>query len=232
MARVSVGSIERALKAAGFAMQLLPHEMACVRPAPLEDLYERIEIVPVGSGDTVVINAAVSVVRCARAQFRGLVVPGGLEELCTDPENGRVSLESEVAVHDWLERLERIAPSRSRELALRAGPTLLASTSQARTTARRAMQELAPDLPREALVAALSEPQRKRYEWLLHQQFVVGSEELRDEYEWAVAALSVLGALDSLATDAAFWPIRLVVDRRLGGDCNPTRGSGRFSAPC
>jgi hypothetical protein len=119
-------SIVDALRVHGFREQRLPQGLFLVRPND-SGLAERIELFPAGSplGRTVLVRMAICAVLRAAVQLKGLIIPGGLEDLCSDPQNGRVHFSSHHDQDKWAERLASVAPDRVRRLAQTRGQNSL-----------------------------------------------------------------------------------------------------------
>jgi len=66
-----------------------------------------------------------------------LIVRGGFEDLCTDPENGKVSFVTNEEIEAWIERLALAAPGRPARLVRQEGDALLETTERVRSQANR-----------------------------------------------------------------------------------------------
>ena len=239
--------VVKALSAAGFALQERGGDWKFVARTAVKGMYERIELVHTVKKGVYVFGVAISVVRDVRTGFRGLVESGGWEELCKDPENGRISFESLEAQSAWLERVVEAAPERFARLVSDRADALLSRTASARASA----EQVFVDIVHPALVQGSSldvaEKDSAYCKRLLATPFVVGCPELHAEYDLAVRALllshdpdvvqlaslerkgnSPQASLDSMLSvpDHPIWKIRLLVDRivqeqREAGVCLP-----------
>jgi hypothetical protein len=227
------------LHSSSFELQRCGSEIAFVRSSESSDLFERLELTPVGRRkEAVVLSVALAAVWDIRAQFRGLVARGGLSELCNDPENGRVIFSANTDVQAWIERLAEVGPSHVRSFAQQEAHNLWENTQVARIAARNAFAlHVGPQVTDLlASTVSLSHEQRRVVEHALTRPFVIGSDDLAPEYKAAVAALVLSGDSDVLhlgqatvgegrrmplirqmqeVPERTIWKIRLVVDMIL-----------------
>lgn len=206
------------MKRAGFSVHLRRNGPYFVRESEREGLFEWIQLDVAGRRNEVIVPMmAVAVVHLIETQYQGLRLSGGLEELHSE-EEGRVRFGSRDEWHRWGERLVAIAPERAREFAARCGDRLLAETQIERDAALRVYEEvIRPFLsiePRGSLERAVKEEQRSGLRSLLERPMVVGSEELRTEYEMAVAAFLIAKDADiSRLAENVATPPRDAVER-------------------
>lgn len=220
----------------GFLVQREDGDLYFVRPSHRNDLFESIELLFAGrKNDVILPGIDLAVVRSVAVRFSGLVEGDGLEEMCTDPENGRVHFSGSHEVLPWIERLVEIAPTKARTLAHERGEELLLRTEVARTAAERAFEQfVAPVLPRGlGALAAATDKQREIVSNLSSRPMVIGSKTLRAEYVAALTALTLaedpdlchLGQVAVLESrglglirqmkevpDHVMWKIRILVD--------------------
>jgi hypothetical protein len=217
-------------------MQSDPNAVTFVRPSTTASLFERVECVYLGNTrETLAVSVALSTVQHMAVQLRGLFVRDGWPEVCSDPENGRVALQTAKEVTNWLTRLVGLAPERFERLEREKAAALLSTTKEAREWAGVVAGTIVGPTLRNALrepFADLTEEQKKMAEAMMQLPLVVSSDELRNAYSVAVAAMIHAGddaivravnmpiAIDKIARLGSVpnelnWRIRLLVDRIL-----------------
>lgn len=249
MVKPSRSAIAKSLKPHGFDEEHVDDDLILVRPSEKKDLFERIEVAFAGrEQDVIVLSMSLSVVRWARTQYKGLILRGGLQELCSNPDSGKVRFASRAEESGWIERFAILAPQRVHEFAVLRGDELLLATQAARDRASTLydtfiVPTLASRDPDRDLMKGLTTQQRAQATNLLARPLVIGSPQLRWQYETAIAAL-VLGEDEDVlsvankpgpeATSAlerisrmgempltVMWKTRLLVDLMLR--CNGSR---------
>ena len=227
---------KRAFDSVGFELQEDANgDLIFVRPCESLRLYERVEIDYVGrKNDAVVVGCAVSLVENVANQCKGLVVRGGLEDYCTEPDDGRVRFASLEEQHLWLERLTRGIDGRFAEFTPVEGERLLKETESLRADVDRVYRGAVAT--GSAGSAATQSEQAADVGLILKQPLVMGPEELATYYKRAVTALVLMKdddvretvrkvrsgpPPDSIVTAMQVVPIiviqkvRLLVDRML-----------------
>lgn len=238
MAVIDLIAIGRTLNSLGFeATRISGHEWVCVRPSVDASLFERIELLVPDRAPVLMLNVAVSVIRDIRLNFRGLTVRGDLEELCDEPENGRVhGLEDTRRLAVWLKSLETVAPRRAREHCAEKGPGLLEATFEIRAAATKALKQvLAAGGPSQEAVSALlttaTPDEEASVSRVLKRQQVQPDPTLEEVFRVAILALlrTEDGSVMSLASSSPPRPtlqarsllphqtIRVVADFMLRG---------------
>lgn len=190
----------RALAPYSFVAQAVGPDLYLVRKSQISGLYELVEFEVAGRrSEAVVVGLAIAVGAKVETQFKGLRESGGLPEVCTDPENGRVEPRSLKEAESWATHVGRIAPDRVSALAEERGPLILERTAVARNVADHAFRTViapASDLP--AILHGVSSEQRTLVDNALSRPFTVPSNELQPAALAAVAALVRIGDPDVL----------------------------------
>jgi hypothetical protein len=184
-----------------FSSQWSDDDFYLVRPSHKNGLFERIEMLGGLRQDSFLIAMSLSIVHSVRIGFRGHRVGGGLAELCTHPtRDDLVVFDSAADAERWLDRLTAAAPSKLRAFADARGDQFLSETAAARAEALRVFSEVVrPVLDTDGLKALAALPpadQRELIRRLHDRPFVLGTDDLRAEYEAAVTALVLVDDAD------------------------------------
>lgn len=181
-----------------FVAQSEDRDLYMVRKGKMAGLFERVEFAVAGRGDEViVVSLAVSVVWHVVNQMKGLLQRGGLPEVCSDPDNGRVHLTSRKEAEAWAAKLGAIAPDRAAALAREQGPALLQNTEAARATAAKAFRmfiESTSDL--HSIRESASTEQKLTIDNALTRPFALPAPELKLVSSASIAALVRMGDPD------------------------------------
>ena len=175
-----------------------------VRRSEVPGLFERVDLEVAGQRDeAIVVGVRIAVVHAVPNQARGLLIPGGFREVCSDPENGRVELHSRGDAETWATRVGALAPARTAALARERGPELLRTTEPERQRAAEAFHEyIAPARELGALRAEASVGEQATIDNALTRPFAIPSPTTRRFAEAAIAALVRSGDPDVIALGA------------------------------
>ena len=219
-----------------FVAQSEDRDLYMVRKSEIAGLFERVELSVAGRGDEViVVGLAVSVVWRVVNQMRGLLQRGGLPEVCSDPDNGRIRLTSTGEAEAWATKVGAIAPERAAALAREQGPALLRTTEVARRSAAEAFRlfiESTSDL--HSIREEASTEQKVTIDNALTRPFAVPAPELNLAARASIAALVRMGDPDVIelgqmavspspdpsvrlqqlqsVSPLAIWKVRILID--------------------
>lgn len=194
----------RALAPHSFVAQHKGPDLYMVRRSEVPGLFERVDLEVAGQRDeAIVVGVRIAVVHAVPNQARGLLIPGGFREVCSDPENGRVELHSRGDAETWATRVGALAPARTAALARERGPELLRTTEPERQRAAEAFHEyIAPARELGALRAEASVGEQATIDNALTRPFAIPSPTTRRFAEAAIAALVRSGDPDVIALGA------------------------------
>jgi hypothetical protein len=217
-------------------------DLYMVRKSEVPGLFERAEFEVAGRRDEViVVGLSVSVVWRVVLRIRGLSQSGGLPEVCTDPDNGRVHLATKKDAEAWAAQVGAIAPDRAAALARDAGPALLRNTEAARTTANEAFRKFVASTSDLASIREEASTQQKvTIDNALTRPFAIPKPELQLVSSASIAALVRMGDADVIelgrvgmspspdpmvriqqlksVSDLAIWKVRILADLILQRD--------------
>ena len=232
----------QALGPHSFVAQSEDRDLYMVRKSEVPGLFERVEFEVAGRRDEViVVGLAVSVVWRVVTQMRGLAQSGGLPDVCTDPDNGRVRLTTKNEAEAWAAKVGAIAPDRAAAHARDQGPALLRTTEVARTTAAKAFRmfvESTSDL--HSIREEASTEQKRTIDNALSRPFAIPAPELQLVSCASISALVRMGDPDVIelgqiamspspdprvriqqlksVSDLAIWKVRILIDTILQRD--------------
>ncbi len=232
----------QALAPYSFVAQSEDRDLYMVRESEIAGIFERVEFEVAGRRDEViVVGLSVSVVWRVVNRMRGLSRPGGLPEVCTDPDNGRVRLTTQSEAEVWAAKVAAVAPERAAALARAHGPTLLQTTGVARTTAAEAFRvfvESTSDL--RSIREEASIEQKVTIDNALTRPFALPKPELQLVSSASIAARVRMGDPDVIelgriamspspdpsvriqqlksVSELAIWKVRILIDTILQRD--------------
>ncbi|MGE0402260.1 MAG: hypothetical protein AB7T06_36505 [Kofleriaceae bacterium] len=232
----------QALAPHSFVAQCVDRDLDMVRKSETAGLFEHVEFEVAGRGDEViVVGLAVSVVWWVVTQMRGLRQSGGLPEVCSDPNSGKVRLATKQEAEAWAAKVGAIAPKRAAALAYDQGPALLRTTEVARSTAADAFRIFVESTPHLLSIReGASTDQKVTIDNALTRPFAVPAPELQLVSSASIAALVRMGDPDVIelgqiamspspdpsiriqqlksVSELAIWKVRILIDMILQRD--------------
>lgn len=250
MTKLSKLMAKQAFAGLGYELQEAGDNFTLVHDVDGSDLSEWIEFFYLGErGEVVLLNILIGVVHHVAVRLKGFTIRAGIPEVCTEPDEWRVSHSSRAEWAQWLKALREVAPRRLEELRAARGGELLASTLAARGRAKDVFERIVgPHLEGGdgSLLASLKGDQKRMAREVLARPMIVVNEALREHCETAVAGLVLAGdprtlEVGSLPAPRPLGPggrisalkqvpndliasVRLIVDKMLRHEARRSKG--------